>query len=360
MPEAPTQSEQVSESPSLVRQALMWVLQPLAVVIVVVLGYFILDFFGLRSYFSGDVLDIITDPNTIGVVAIASLYALVFGPIFFSRRYRQFLIKRFSLFFAVMGQVAEALVGLDPALSSKRPPRTDRYQRSLLRQQRMLLSEIRQRPPSDPQRLSKEAEGQVVKLFREALDGTLPTTWRDTFLEAVKSKSEQSLQDSSMMVLERAVQRLQAASSTVTVRGFVNLVIGIIFALGALYVLRESVGLFSPEQLSRITVAEAIYFVGVRISLALIITLISYFFLSLYKRSLEDAKYYQNEVTKLETHIAGLTVALSISDLGAVANAISTLMKARDNPLETGVSDGSTKEKMLLAMIDKLPSIRPE
>lgn len=312
-----------------------------------------------------DVYELLVNPNFIGVVAIVSVYAIILFPMFFSRRYRSFVFSRMYLFFSTFARALELTVGIDPTLPDRTKSRSsrfqmDRYQRGLLRQQRRFLAEIKDKISPNSGRLSASTEEKIVGLFKEALDKSLPGNWRSAFLEAMKSTDGQGRQESSMAVMERAVQRLQAASSTVTIRGFVNLVIGIGFAFGALYVLRESVAIFSPEQLSRMTMGEAVYLVGVRISLALVITLISYFFLSLYRRSLEDAKYYQNEVTQLETHMAGLNVALSLSAPEIAAAAVQTLMKSGQQPPASGSSDLAGRERLLLALIEKLPAVKGE
>jgi hypothetical protein len=234
----------------------------------------------------------------------------------------------------------------------------DAHYRNLLRQQRMLTNRLKQSSISSAS-LSRETEEKVVSLFREAITKDLSERWKTSLDEMIKSRVASSQRDASVLVLERATQRLQSASSTVTARGFVNLVIGIVFALGALYVLRESVSLFTPEQLERLTIPQVMYLVGVRISLALIITLIAYFFLSLYRRSLEDAKYYQNEVTNIEARTSGLLTAAALKDPQTSTVVVNALMASGNSPAgDAELKTEAAREKLLLAVIEKLPQFK--
>jgi hypothetical protein len=144
----------------------------------------------------------------------------------------------------------------------------------------------------------------------------------------------------------------------VTIRGFVNLLIGIAFAIGALYFLRESATLISPDRIQELTTPEVTYFVGTRVSLSLIITLIAYFFLSLYRKSLDDVKYYQNELTYIGGRLAALMVALVNQNNSGLSSVVALLMDADRNTSVSVAKETSSKidyEKLVAVILNKLP-----
>jgi hypothetical protein len=296
-------------------------------------------------------------------VAVTSVFALVGYLLFVIKLITTPATRRFFLEFtyefarSLAGAVGSLVgVGLDVELPQKR---LRRYQ-SRIRQQRLKLRELRAQLSSSERILSSSAEAKIIDLFRQAIGDDIAPKISQGLEAAVDDRASGRMDEAAIGVMDRAVGRLQSASSTVTIRGFVNLVIGILFALGALYVLRESVGLFSPEQLSRITLAEATYLVGIRVSLALVITLIAYFFLSLYRRSLEDAKYYQNEVTQIEAVISAISLSKTLSDPSISAAVVQGLI-TRGSQI---VADAPPKnaetfrERLALKALEKLPDIK--
>lgn len=68
-----------------------------------------------------------------------------------------------------------------------------------------------------------------------------------------------------------------------------------------------------------------------RISLTIFIEIFSYFFLNLYKKNLEDIKYFQNEVTNLESKYLALLYAFESNNGQIKAKVIEMLMGTERN-----------------------------
>jgi len=169
------------------------------------------------------------------------------------------------------------------------------------------------------------------------------------------------MDDQAINLLIATQERLRGASSTVTIRGFLNLLIGIGFAIGALYLLKEAVEIFSPERLRSITTVEISYIIGIRLSLALIITLISYFFLSLYRKSLDDVKFYNNEITNISSRAAALSISIKRDDKESIVAVIEKLMDDDRNNLPSAEDEKNPNvlsEKLASALIAKLPDLK--
>jgi hypothetical protein len=70
-----------------------------------------------------------------------------------------------------------------------------------------------------------------------------------------------------------------------------------------------------------------------RLSIVLIIEVFSYFFLRLYKSSLAEIKYFQNEATNIEHNFVDLEAAISIEDKTLIEKCIYTFLAVERNPV---------------------------
>ena len=157
--------------------------------------------------------------------------------------------------------------------------------------------------------LSIESESKIIQLFEDALSSGLSDEISSALETIVEKKISNETHIRASEALNQVSARLDQAARTVSTRGFFNLAIGIVFAVTALFILKAAVSLFSPSQLAGLSIAQSLYVMGMRISLALVITLIAYFFLSLYRKSLDDVKYYQNELRMVGLKLASLNIA---------------------------------------------------
>jgi hypothetical protein len=118
--------------------------------------------------------------------------------------------------------------------------------------------------------------------------------------EAIRAKAEQMR------------KRLKEEVEALTARGNLNLIIGIITTLAAATILwllvldaPNAFELDKPPQTGEILS----YFLP-RLSVAVFIEIFSFFFLRLYRNGLADIKYYQNEMTTLESRVLALEIAI--------------------------------------------------
>jgi hypothetical protein len=70
-----------------------------------------------------------------------------------------------------------------------------------------------------------------------------------------------------------------------------------------------------------------------RISIIILIEVFAYFFLRLYKVSLNDAKYFQNESTNLESKFLALEISLQRDDKELIDLCITDLLAVERNPI---------------------------
>jgi hypothetical protein len=93
---------------------------------------------------------------------------------------------------------------------------------------------------------------------------------------------------------DNIIDRLNSLSATVLVRSFFNLVVGIGFAI-------FSIG-FLAKIIDTIIVSQSYTYIafGIRVGISLTSVLVSYFFLRLYQKGLEDVKYIHDEITSIQ------------------------------------------------------------
>lgn len=74
---------------------------------------------------------------------------------------------------------------------------------------------------------------------------------------------------------------------------------------------------------------------GPRLTLALFLQIFAYFFLRLYKSSLSEIKYYQNELTNIETKRLALNVALRKDGTDLLKEVVTNLLATERNHILT-------------------------
>lgn len=128
---------------------------------------------------------------------------------------------------------------------------------------------------------------------------------------------------------QRTISRLNKYIVTVERKANFNLTYGLFFCIVGISFIFYSMSIYTPtadETLQN----SLIYFIP-RITLTLLIEVFSYFFLNLYKRNLEDIKYFQNEVTNLESKYLAILYAFENNNGQVKAKVIENLMETERN-----------------------------
>lgn len=121
-------------------------------------------------------------------------------------------------------------------------------------------------------------------------------------------------------------KRLSAEAYTISRNGNINLSIGVITTFLAIFFLGYS--LLDVNANSTYSLISS--FVP-RFALSVFIELFSFFFLRLYKRNLEDIKYFNNEKTNIDLKIVALKTALLKGDEKIINEVILVLSKTERN-----------------------------
>jgi hypothetical protein len=283
---------------------------------------------------------------TIAVFALVILGSLAWSLFMIVRRGElPLLAKSMSRF---IGDVLGSLIGVGSGYS---PP-------TIAKDLEDLIKALERRAVS-PAILSEQAEQRVISIFEDAIGAGLNDEIRLALASLVEKQVKDEVRLRSLASLNDVQGRLQQAAKIASIRGFFNLAIGISFAVTALLVLKSAVELFRPTDLGALTLSQALYVMGVRVSLALIITLIAYFFLSLYRNSLEDVKYYQNEMTYIGLSATSIGVAYDCESDSVRQSVAQTILQRGSAVGDTQVTDPDQTNlvgRLIEKLIDKVPT----
>lgn len=140
------------------------------------------------------------------------------------------------------------------------------------------------------------------------------------------------------------VYRLENEIDRLNRRGGVNLVIGAIIAVvGILYL-----GFTVSNQLVTNDKLDYILHMAPRLSFVIVIELFAYFFLKLYKNGFEEVKYFQNELTNIDSKVLGIKFLKDVRNEDLMGEVIKNLMATERNfILEKGQSTVSLEQQRL-------------
>ncbi|HSV80097.1 MAG TPA: hypothetical protein VLK85_12975 [Ramlibacter sp.] len=190
------------------------------------------------------------------------------------------------------------------------------------KERQALAAEIREQ-------LKHESAQEFLKELNDRVEKLVAPKLREEYLEVMTSATR---------------TRLMAEITALTRRGSLNLLLGISITMVGLSFLGAAVynapSGQSPEQF-------LMHFLP-RLSLVAIMELFAYFFLRLYKVSLQETKYFQNELTNAEARALAVTAALKGQDGKPIADVISGLMQVdRNHVLEKGQTTAQLEQARL-------------
>lgn len=125
------------------------------------------------------------------------------------------------------------------------------------------------------------------------------------------------------------ISRLKGYLADLNRKANLNLISGLTFCFVGLGFIFYSLIAYTPTNPPNLN-NTLIYFLP-RISLTILIEVFSYFFLNLYKKNLEDIKYFQNEVTNLESQYLAVLYAFEQNNGQVKAKVIEKLINTERN-----------------------------
>ncbi|BAP35590.1 hypothetical protein AS4_06500 [Acinetobacter guillouiae] len=125
----------------------------------------------------------------------------------------------------------------------------------------------------------------------------------------------------------KSIARLNIETLSLNKRGNVNLFIGLILSIIGLAILGAAIHNYYPPK----NLTELFIEITPRTVFVILVEVFSYFFLNLYRKSLDEIKYYQNEITNLEAKYLSLKVSISLNNHKIIGNILDNLIKTERN-----------------------------
>lgn len=214
-------------------------------------------------------------------------------------------------------------------ISAHTPKEFDKYMAELKYQ----LDEVRSRQAGISSAQQKELVEKISEnITSEAAKDVLENIRKEIAEEEQKRTKFDLVEEQ----FQPTISRLKDELFSLTKRGNLNLSIGIMITVIGLGLL--GIFVLSFENSTKDMSSFFMEFFP-RISLVLLIEIFAYFFLSLYKSSLSEIKYFQNEITSIESKYLALKVALESSEKENINYVVEQLAKSERNfILEKGQS----------------------
>jgi len=186
-----------------------------------------------------------------------------------------------------------------------------------LHDMRMLIASLQNKEAGS---ISQEDKEKITQNIQTKLESEALADYVDGIKQLIKSQTEEKILDHQFKAI---TARLETEATNLAKRGNLNLFLGMcttLLGLGALaYSVYHSPLTQSPQEL-------IVYFIP-RISLVLLIEVFAYFFLSLYKQSLGEIKYFQNEITNIQAKQLAVSLTTPRGDntlISKVADSLAT------------------------------------
>ena len=205
------------------------------------------------------------------------------------------------------------------------------------------------------------------KIIDGAIEQTSEDAIRKIFSSEVLELQEKIKNDLSIERLtfsfKDIVARLQREISDLRLRSNINLLIGMSITAGGLYLLWSTVDIVDASELLKQLASEGtesdgkflknlILPIVPRILLIIFVELFAYFFLRLYRDGLSEIKYFQNELTNIESKLVSVEFAYITNQTDALKSALEALSSTERNFIleknQTISSSGQLKAALVL------------
>lgn len=195
--------------------------------------------------------------------------------------------------------------------------------------------------------ISAKQREHLIDSLKETLINEASKTASLEMLNDIRARVSQEDKSGNIdAVFAKTFERLQKETESLGRRGNLNLALGIITTIIGLSLL----GFFVID--TKIVPEDKLAFVTSfipRLSLVILIEIFAYFFLKLYKSSLAEIKYFQNETTNIESKYAAIQCAKFTDDKVAFSNAITALTSTERNAL---LEKGQTTAEIEIAKLE--------
>lgn len=175
--------------------------------------------------------------------------------------------------------------------------------------------------------LNSEDKSELITNLRDKLSTSLEQDLVSEIKDSIKAK----IVDERIRYLRRNMEssmiRLSKEVSDLGRRGNLNLIIGALATLAGFLIF----GMMVLDTSFNPTPENFISDFIPRLSLVVLIEIFAYFFLGLYKSSLSEIKYFQNEITNIESKYAAMEYAVQYGEKDSIGSVLNQLAATERN-----------------------------
>ncbi|MDZ4106719.1 MAG: hypothetical protein U1D41_11265 [Nitrosomonas sp.] len=196
--------------------------------------------------------------------------------------------------------------------------------------------------------ITSEHRDELVALLKTELVNKSVDLASQQVIEKIENKISKSYQFNEIEgVLLKTLERLYKEIDALSRRGNLNLSLGILTTITGLVILGYFV--LEIDSFPEDKMAFIAYFIP-RLSLVILIEVFAYFFLRLYKSSLSEIKYFQNEMTNVEARLAAIKCSIMMPDTATISDVIRSLSNTERNAV---LEKGQTTAEIERAKIEQ-------
>lgn len=185
---------------------------------------------------------------------------------------------------------------------------------------------------SKENKISEEDRNYILRTLEEKIRSEASQNFIDDIENKIKKTNLELIFNEKV---EKSIDRLTKEKNSAFFRGNFNLTIGFMISI-----IGGSIAYTFIQKLPiAATTVELFSYTLPRLSFFMLIILLAFFFLNLYRKSMEDIKYYQNEITNLEAKYLSLQMSKSMNNHKLISSILQQLVKTERNfVLEKGQS----------------------
>ena len=254
-------------------------------------------------------------------------------------------------------------LGSDLGMKSEAPERRSRWAAEIDRKLKELESVFREKDLSGGENLDQAQQAELMQLLVRRVEESSVEFLSQAAIERASTYLSERSVDRLHEQFRRSLSRMTGEVESLGRRGNLNLIIGILATISGFVIF----GLLILEVGSLIDTSDYLvtHFVP-RLSLVVLIEIFAYFFLGLYKSSLTEIKYFQNEITNLEARYLALEQAIFLGDKPTIKKLLDHISKTERNflikkgestiSLETGKLSSQQQSNLVTAVTNALIS----
>lgn len=181
------------------------------------------------------------------------------------------------------------------------------------------LEDLKNQNLTEATSLTSNEKQELLERLNEQFENNITQTYLDNLKSSLRTKYIEDVTKRSFYRIEEQIENLKR-------RGTINLFLGMLLSIVGLYFLSSITKTTGYQSFQDLLIN-----ITPRTLLVIFIEIFSFFFLNLYKKSLDEVKYFQNELTNLEAKYLALNIAKHNGNFKLLSTTLDHLLTTERN-----------------------------